>query len=94
MHVNQLYNKNTREEITCTTTHVRAGRRSSAPNATRRGPPDREEALPPGTLPPPAAAAAAAASSTSLCLFPKKRSDDIRDEDRNFGLRDGIFQVR
>lgn len=54
---------------TCTTTHVSAGRRSSAPRATRRGPPDLEEPLPPPPLAPPAAdAAAAAASSSSLCL--------------------------
>lgn len=53
--------------LTCTTTHVSAGRRSSAPKATRRGPPDREDPLPPPP-PPAAAAAAAAASSNSLCL--------------------------
>lgn len=56
----------TRAVLTCTTTHVSAGSRSSAPSATLRGPPEREDPLPP---PPPAAdAAAAAASSNSLCL--------------------------
>ena len=55
--------------LTCTTTHVSAGSKSSAPRATRRGPPDLEDPLPPPPLPPPAAAAAAAASSSSLCLW-------------------------